>query len=155
RPRSCWRSASPPLPGRRGWLPRRRDRSTLATRLGRRGRADTAAVPAEPQASAPSYTPAAAEPGSPPTPAVVVRPILDEVRQQLAQPARGTTDRTDRAVLAAFYADPGANLLWVKADGFTSRAQNALAEVRRAEDWGLSVAAFDLPQLTSREQRPS
>ena len=117
--------------------------------------ADTAAVPAEPQASAPSYTPAAAEPVSPPTPAVVVDPILDEVRQQLAQPARGTTDRTDRAALAAFYADPGANLLWVKADGFTSRAQNALAEVRRAEDWGLSVAAFDLPQLTSREQRPS
>src|SRR5262245_25390146 len=117
--------------------------------------ADSAAAPAAPQTAAPSYTPASAEPVSPPAAAVVVDPILDEVRQQLAQPARGNSDRSDRAALVAFYADPGAALLWVKAGGFMPRAQHALAEIRRAEDWGLSAAAFDLPQLSSSERRPS
>src|SRR5262245_46609067 len=118
--------------------------------------ADGAAAPAAPQTAAPSYTPASAEPVSPPAAAaVVVDPILDEVRQQLAQPARGNSDRSDRAALVAFYADPGAALLWVKAGGFRPRAQHALAEIRRAEDWGLSAAAFDLPQLSSSERRPS
>jgi L,D-transpeptidase YcbB len=112
--------------------------------------------PAAPAAAAP-YAPASAEPAPPaavPVP-VVVDPILDEVRQQLAQPARGAVDRADRAALAAFYAQGSATPLWVAADGFTLRARHALAEIRKAEDWGLSAAAFDLPHLASSEARPS
>src|SRR4029077_9005735 len=90
-----------------------------------------------------------------PPPPVVVDPILEEVRQQLAQPARGAVDRADRAALVTYYGETGARALWVKADGFTARPRHVLAEIRRAEDWGLSVAAFDLPQLASSETRAS
>jgi murein L,D-transpeptidase YcbB/YkuD len=122
---------------------------------------DAASVEPTAPAVAP-YAPASAETASPPPAAsaaapapAVIDPILEEVRQQLAQPARGNVDRGDRAALVAYYADGGAAALWVMADGFTPRARHALAEIRRAEDWGLSVAAFELPQLASSETRPS
>jgi L,D-transpeptidase YcbB len=111
--------------------------------------------PSEPSApSAPASLPASAEPVSPAATATVVAdPVLEEVRQQLTQPTRANTDR---AALAAFYAEPSGALLWVKADdGFTARARHAMAEIRRAEDWGLSAAAYELPQLASNESRPS
>jgi L,D-transpeptidase YcbB len=112
--------------------------------------------PAAPAAAAP-YAPASAEPAAPAAAAVpvVVDPILEEVRQHLAQPTRGAVDRADRAALVTFYAESSAAPLWVQADGFTARARHALAEIRKAEDWGLSAAAFDLPQLASSEARPS
>jgi L,D-transpeptidase YcbB len=111
--------------------------------------------PTAPPAAAP-YAPAAAEPALPPASvAPVVDPIVEEVRQQLAQGTRAPVDRADRAALVSFYAESSAAPLWVKADGFTARARHALAEIRKAEDWGLSVAAFDLPQLVSGEARVS
>ena len=106
--------------------------------------------------SAPATLPASAEPASPAATATAVAdPILEEVRQQLAQPTRANADRADRAALAAFYAERSEALLWVKTDGFTTRARHAMAEIRRAEDWGLSAAAYELPQLASNESRPS
>jgi L,D-transpeptidase YcbB len=124
--------------------------------------ADRAATVEPTAPAAVPYAPASAETAAPApgaTPAVAAvpatDPILEEVRQQLAQPARGTVDRGDRAALVTFYGETSAAPLWVKADGFTARARHALAEIRRAEDWGLSVAAFELPQLASSEARPS
>jgi murein L,D-transpeptidase YcbB/YkuD len=127
--------------------------------------ADGRAASVEPStASQPApYAPASAEtaipaPGAAPAAtaaAPATDPIVDEVRQQLAQPARGNVDRGDRAALVAYYAEASAAPLWVKADGFSPRARHALAEIRRAEDWGLSVAAFELPQLASGETRAS
>jgi murein L,D-transpeptidase YcbB/YkuD len=117
--------------------------------------------PSTAPAAAP-YQPASAEtpspaPGAAPaaTAAPAIDPILEEVRQQLAQSARGNVDRSDRAALVSAYAEASAAPLWVTADGFTPRARHALAEIRRAEDWGLSVAAFELPQLASSETRAS
>src|SRR5262249_43963340 len=112
------------------------------------------AEPVVPVAAEP-VVPVAAEPVVPTPAPAVIDPILEEVRQQLAQPARGAVDRADRAALVSFYADSRAAPLWVMDIGFTARARHALAEIRRAEDWGLSVAAFDLPQLASSETRAS
>jgi L,D-transpeptidase YcbB len=121
--------------------------------------------PASVEPTAPAtapYAPASAEPAAPApdgtaaaTAVPVTDPVLEEVRQQLAQPTRGAVDRGDRAALLAYYGEANAAPLWVKADGFTPRARHALTEIRRAEDWGLSVAAFELPQLASSEARPS
>src|SRR5262245_2687873 len=62
------------------------------------------AATVEPTAPAAPYAPASAEPVAPPSGAVpaataapATNPILEEVRQQLAQPARGNVDRGDRA----------------------------------------------------------
>ena len=38
-------------------------------------------------------------------------------------------------------------LLWVTSDGFTAKATHAMAEIRKADDWGLTASAFELPHL--------
>ncbi len=80
--------------------------------------------------------------------------MLAEVRRQLSEPARGNVDRQDRAALAAFYAERNEPLLWVTGDGFTAKAKHAMAEIRKADDWGLSASAFELPQLAPGAAAP-
>ena len=113
-----------------------------------------AAAPAAPPPAAseqpPPATPTAAEPPPPPP----VDPVLAEVRRQLAEPAKGNVDRADRAALAAFYAARNEPLLWVTGDGFTAKARHAMAEIRKADDWGLSASAFELPQLAQGTAAP-
>lgn len=122
--------------------------------------------PAASQASAeqtPPAAPAAAtEPAAATTPAAgaqtaqelpppkPVDPIIAQVRQQLEGAARGS-DRGDRAALTAFYGELDGAPLWVSPSGFTSRAKDAMAEIAKADDWGLQASAFDLPQLASGE----
>ena len=123
--------------------------------------ATSPAASAEPPVAPPK--PDAAEPGAPAaTPAVAeqppappVDPVLAEVRRQLAEPVRGNVDRSDRAALAAFYAERNEPLLWVAASGFTSRARHAVAEIRKAEDWGLNPAAFELPSPPQADATPA
>jgi murein L,D-transpeptidase YcbB/YkuD len=69
------------------------------------------------------------------------------VRRQLAEPPKGNVDRSDRSAIAAFYAARTEPLIWVTADGFTAKARHAMAEIRKADDWGLSASAFELPLL--------
>jgi murein L,D-transpeptidase YcbB/YkuD len=40
----------------------------------------------------------------------------------------------------------------VTADGFTPRAEHAMAEIAKADDWGLDAQAFELPQLGDKSQ---
>ena len=95
------------------------------------------ATPPTPPAAAeqpPPATPAAADQ---PPPAPPVDPVLAEVRRQLAEPVKGNVERGDRAALVAFYGARTEPLLWVTGDGFTARARHAMAEIRKADDWGL------------------
>jgi murein L,D-transpeptidase YcbB/YkuD len=98
-------------------------------------------------APAPAPTPAVAEPPPPPP----VDPLLAEIRRQLAEPPRGNVERADRAALTTYYAASEAPFLWVAKDGFTPRARHAMAEIAKADDWGLAASAFELPQLPQGE----
>ncbi len=69
------------------------------------------------------------------------------VRQQLTEPARLTPGREDRAALEAFYADAGETLLWTTPTGFTPRGIAAIAEIRKAADWGLQPSAYAPPEF--------
>ena len=88
---------------------------------------------------------AAAEPGDP------------DFRTQLADRlvamggAGTAADRADRAGLAAFYAARQYAPLWMGAAGLTPAAEAVIAEIRRADDWGLEASAFELPVLTGAE----
>ena len=80
-------------------------------------------------------------------------PIVVEVRKRLADP-RGTganADKSDRAGLAAFYAQGSGQPVWTAKDGLTPRATAAIAEIRKADDWGLDAAQFEVPALASSE----
>ncbi|MET0651675.1 MAG: L,D-transpeptidase family protein [Hyphomicrobiaceae bacterium] len=85
----------------------------------------------------------------------VVDPVIAEVRRRLAEPARRDVHRGDRAALTAFYAARTGEPLWVTGSGLNMRAQDALAEIRKAEDWGLALAAFDLPRPVAADASPA
>jgi len=114
------------------------------------------AGPATPDPLAPAEVskPAPAAPGASltpmeATPAEAVDPIVALVRERLAAaPARGSeADKEDYAGLMAYYAETNGQPVWTSKDGFSPRALQAMAEIRRADDWGLKASAFDLPTL--------
>ena len=67
--------------------------------------------------------------------------LMASVRRRAAQ----LSATADGAALASFYADR-AMPLWVDAQGLTPKAILAMAEIARANDWGLAAAAFKLPR---------
>jgi murein L,D-transpeptidase YcbB/YkuD len=105
-----------------------------------------APVPAERPAgtSAQRTAPAPAETSAPPI--AEIDPLLAEVRLQLATAKSGDSTAAERAALKTFYADRS-SLVWVTRDGFTARARHAMAEIAKADDWGLQASAYTLPTL--------
>src|SRR5262249_23257131 len=75
--------------------------------------------------------------------AAPISPLLQPVRQRAAE-VRASADGAD---VYAFYGERTAPPLWGSEEGLTARAQHAMAELARADEWGLSAAAFELPQL--------
>ena len=70
------------------------------------------------------------------------------MQQALASSAKlAEAARQDRAELTAFYEARKGEPLWVTAAGVNARARAVLAELGRAEEWGLKAADFDLPTL--------
>ena len=70
-----------------------------------------------------------------------------ELAAKLGDGAQAAADREDRAALAKFYAARQNEPVWVGASGLTPQAQAAIAEIRRADAWGLEASAFKLPAL--------
>ena len=67
-------------------------------------------------------------------------------------PKPGSRDNADDlAAMTAFYNAPTGALIWVTESGHSDKARAVIAEVRRADDWGLRSSDFTLPQLTSAE----
>src|SRR5262245_16012147 len=112
--------------------------------------------PSEPpaQTTAPANAPAPAETAAPAPPIVEVDPLVAQVRQQLGIAKIGDATAAERAALKAFYAERNATV-WVTANGFTDRARHAMAEIAKADEWGLSASAFTLPTLPSRNLSPA
>jgi len=61
--------------------------------------------------------------------------------------ARSAREREERAALARFYAGRRGEPVWVGEAGLTAAGSGVLAELRRADEWGLDPAAFALPSL--------
>jgi murein L,D-transpeptidase YcbB/YkuD len=107
----------------------------------------------EPPPSAPGASPTAAAAALP----AAAAPAEADVGTQLADRlvamggAASAADREDRAALAAFYAARQNAPLWTSAAGLTPAAQAVIAEIRRADDWGLEASAFELPTLSGTE----
>jgi murein L,D-transpeptidase YcbB/YkuD len=96
------------------------------------------------KANAASPAPAAAPAAPQQAAAPEADPIVVAARRAIGQTAGA--DKGDLAALAGFYAERSAPL-WTSAAGFTPRAERAIAEIRKADDWGLEAKAFALPQL--------
>ena len=102
------------------------------------------AAPADDANQPPAGTEAAAPPEAAPPPPEG-SPVVTSIRAKLADPAlRKGASSDDLAALEAFY-NARSEAIWMTDMGFSSEAQAAIDEVLRADDWGLSSAAFDLP----------
>jgi murein L,D-transpeptidase YcbB/YkuD len=112
-------------------------------------------APVETMAPAAAEPPAEPQPLAPPAQVVEIDPIIAQVRQALAAVSR-LRDATpaERAALTAFYAERSAPV-WVTSGGFTERAQHAMAEIAKADAWGLSVKDYTLPALAAGETAPA
>ena len=106
--------------------------------------AEPAAAPGD-AAVQPSADQQAAAPADAGPPSPEATPIVASIRTKLQDPSLAkTANAQDLAALASFYnarSDP----IWMTDMGFSSEAQAAIDEVLRADDWGLSSAAFELP----------
>src|SRR5262245_1565287 len=70
--------------------------------------------------------------------------LLREIAAQAA-----VRDAEERRQLADFYAGRDNRPLWLDARGLNPRGERVLAEIARADDWGLNAADFDLPANVS------
>jgi L,D-transpeptidase YcbB len=113
-------------------------------------------TPAESPAQPPAQTtsPAPAETATPAPAIVEVDPMVAQVRQQLASARIGDATAAERAALKAFYGERNAPV-WVTPEGFTDRARHAMAEIAKADDWGLRASASTLPSLPSSDRSPA
>ncbi|MFO7478789.1 MAG: L,D-transpeptidase family protein [Methyloceanibacter sp.] len=103
--------------------------------------ADRAETPAESVAPDGEDAAIAAAPEPPPA-----HPIVAEIRLKLKVEAlRKGAAADDLAALEAFYATHSGPPLWITTVGFNSKAQELIAEIQKAADWGLPAEAFDLP----------
>jgi L,D-transpeptidase YcbB len=67
---------------------------------------------------------------------------------------RGRANADDLAAMTGFYGERTGSLIWVTGSGFSDRARAVIAEVGRADDWGLRSSDFTVPQLTAAEPSP-
>ena len=92
----------------------------------------------------PSPSTAAATPVMP-----AASPVVEAVHKLLADKtfvSKANSD--DAAALVSFYASR-AEALWIANGAFTDKANAVIAEIKKADDWGLNAAEFELPQLAS------
>lgn len=56
--------------------------------------------------------------------------------------------KTEKGALLEYYSTPDRELLWVDEKGLTARGKAAIAEIGRADDFGLRAADYTLPNMT-------
>lgn len=95
-------------------------------------------------------SPAAPEETSAPPPEAT--PVVASIRAKLAD-LRKTSSSDELVALEAFYNSRG-EALWMTDMGFSGQALAAIDEVLRADDWGLSSAAFELPPAGDLPKSP-
>ena len=112
----------------------------------------SAAAPSSTTTPAPSVPNSAPQPTPSPTPQTAALavpaadPIVASIRSKLADAnLRKGADPADLAALDAFYAGRSGPPVWVTPMGFSAKAQGVINEIGKADEWGLSASAFQLP----------
>jgi len=86
-------------------------------------------------------------------------PMLAALRKNLSQLASRTNaapvDSEDLAAATAFYDAHSGPLLWVTESRISERGNLVIAEIRKADDWGLRARDFTLPQLPAGAVSPA
>lgn len=110
--------------------------------------APTPSTTAETPASAPAETPAATTAAAPPAGDPVVTAILAAAAGKFVEASAPKAEKADVAALAAYYQTARVPL-WVKDGALTAHANAVLGEFKKAADWGLDPAAYEVPELAA------
>jgi murein L,D-transpeptidase YcbB/YkuD len=89
----------------------------------------------------------AAEPDSPETLITRTEEIRIAVQQRLAAKFTAATEtkKSEQGALVEFYAAPEQRLLWVDESGVNDRGKAVIAEIEKADDYGLRASDYALP----------
>jgi len=71
-------------------------------------------------------------------------PVIAGVRERIASLGKSVSE-DDAAALSAYYGDLTGTAMWASASGLTEKGKAVVAEIGRAENWGLPASAFDVP----------
>lgn len=119
------------------------------------------AAPAQPAGTSDNANAAPAAAGTPPTTAALpdagsstaatpaqvlppADPFLASVRQKINELGRKAS-QDETAALSAYYGEVSSAPLWASTSGLTAKGKAVVAEIGRAENWGLPVSAFEVP----------
>jgi L,D-transpeptidase YcbB len=92
-----------------------------------------------------SGTPAASAPAQVVPPA---DPVVASIRAKL--PTLGQKSNADEvAALTSYYGEITGTPIWASTSGLTDKGKAVVAEISRAENWGLPASAFDVPHAVS------
>lgn len=83
-----------------------------------------------------------------PAPPKVPSAAVTAVRKQLPAYA-GSANDDDLAAAVVFYQARSGLPLWVTQEGLSDKGQAVVAEIRKADDWGLRASDFELPKLAA------
>jgi L,D-transpeptidase YcbB len=79
-------------------------------------------------------------------PSAPIDSVVASIRRKLSDPSlRQSAAPEDVAALQSFYEVRSGPAVWMTPMGFSAKAQTAINEIGKADDWGLAAAAFDLP----------
>ena len=89
----------------------------------------------------------AAEPDGPAELITESEAVRIAIQDQLGD--RSMKDAAEQIALAEYYSVPDRKLLWVDENGLTDRGKAVVAEIAKADDYGLRASDYDLPQVSS------
>jgi murein L,D-transpeptidase YcbB/YkuD len=94
-------------------------------------------------------------PEAPPAPSPALIALRKELSSKLARRTDvGPAYADDLAGATSFYDALGGPLLWVTEKGLSKRGIAAIAEIQRADEWGLRARDFAVPRLPAGEISP-
>jgi murein L,D-transpeptidase YcbB/YkuD len=107
--------------------------------------ANAAAAPTEPPKSTAALPdPASAAPAATAQILPPADPVVASIRQKIPELGK-KTNQDEAAALTAYYSEMTGTPVWASTSGLTPKGKAVVAEIGRAENWGLPVTAFDVP----------
>ncbi len=91
----------------------------------------------------------AAEPDGPA--ALITRTEAVRIALQGVIAAKTNVRKNEREALAGYYSVPEQRLLWVDESGITDRGKAVMAEIKKADDYGLRASDYSLPKTDEFE----
>jgi L,D-transpeptidase YcbB len=88
-----------------------------------------------------------ARPDTLPPPIARMEAVRIAVRDRLSKfDLPNELGKREQRALVEYYSDPAKALLWVDHHGLTDRAQSAIEEIAKADDYGLRASEYELPK---------